>query len=503
MSVRPASSYTQILKSSSLIGGAQGINLLLGMVRMKIAAVLIGPLGVGLVGTYQAIQGLVSMVAGLGIQSSAVRDVAEAVGKGDEVAIGRTVLTLRRICWFTGLSGALAMAALAAPLSRYTFGTREYALDIALLGAAIFFGNIEGGQMALIQGMRRIGDLARLNVIGAVAGTVVTVILYTWLGLRGIIPALLLIALVQLVASWYFARRILVPKVEMSWLESWRTSGGMLRLGLAFMWNGLLVAIVAYLTRTFIAQEISLEAVGIFTAAFSLSGMFVNFVLGAMGADFYPRLAAVSQDHVTMNRLVNEQIEIGLLLAVPGLLITLTLAPWIIRVFFSSEFLHAADLLQWFILGCLGRVIGWPMGFIVLALGKGVLFATTQTIFNILHLALIWGGLVAFGVEGVSMAFFTLYLIAPTIVFLIVRHLTGFTWFSATRRLVLALLPMIALVFMASRLLLPWQATGIGVALTTVASVFCLRGLAARIGNDHRIVKAICRVPGMRVVCGK
>ena len=34
-----AGSYSQILKSSSLIGGAQGINRLLGMVRVKFAAV--------------------------------------------------------------------------------------------------------------------------------------------------------------------------------------------------------------------------------------------------------------------------------------------------------------------------------------------------------------------------------------------------------------------------------------------------------------------------------
>ncbi len=112
------SSYTQILKSSSLIGGAQGINLLLGMVRVKFAAVLIGPVGVGLIGNYTAIQGLVGTVAGLGIQSSGVRDVAAAVGQGDPEAIGRTVITLRRVCWLTGLLGALAMMALAALLAR-------------------------------------------------------------------------------------------------------------------------------------------------------------------------------------------------------------------------------------------------------------------------------------------------------------------------------------------------------------------------------------------------
>lgn len=495
-------SYADILKSSSLIGGAQGINLLLGMVRTKFVAVLIGPLGVGLVGTYQAIQGMVGMVAGLGIQSSAVRDVAEAAGRGDEAAIGRAVLTLRRVCWLTGLLGWLAMASLAVPLSRYTFGSDEHALAIALLGAINLFGNLQGGQMALIQGMRRIGDLARLNVIGAVAGTLITVALYSWLGLRGIVPALLLLSLVQLTASWYFARRVRVPKVRMTWGESLRAAGGMVRLGLAFMWNGLLVAAVAYLTRALITQVISLEAVGIFSAAFALSGMFINFVLNAMGADYYPRLTAVSHDHDAMKRLVNEQTEIGLLLAVPGLLATLTLAPWIIRIFYTGEFLPAADLLQWFILGCLGRVISWPMGFVMLALGRSLWFAVTQTVFNLLHLAMIWGGILLMGVEGVSIAFFALYLISTSVVFAVARHLIGFNWSSSSRRLLLMLLPLVAAGFLAGRLLPLWPATAIGVLLTIVVSVLCIRGLVGRIGTDHRIVRMSFRVPGVRWVCG-
>jgi PST family polysaccharide transporter len=118
-----------------------------------------------------------------------------------------------------------------------------------------------------------------------------------------------------------------VSVVAVSWRESFHLAGGLVRLGLAFMWSGLAVAVVAYLTRALITQQISLEAVGIFSAAFALSGMFRNFVLGAMGADYYPRLTAVASDRNAVNRLVNEQTEIGLLLAVPGLLATLSLAP--------------------------------------------------------------------------------------------------------------------------------------------------------------------------------
>ena len=494
-------SYNQILKSTSIIGGAAGVNLLLGMVRVKFAAVLIGPVGVGLVGTYQAILGMVGTVAGLGIQQSAVRDIAAAVGREDDEAIGRAILSLRRTCWLTGLIGAIVMAALAAPLSQYTFDSPDYAFDIALLGPIILFANIQGGQSALLQGMRRIGDLARLNVIGSVGGTVIAVALYAWLGVRGIMPSLLLIAFIQLMVTWYFSRKVDVPQVTMSWKESFQAANGMVRLGLVFMWSGLMVALVAYLTRAWISQDFDLLAVGIFTAAFSLSGMFINFILGAMGADYYPRLTEVAHDHAAMSRLVNEQTEIGLLLAVPGLLATLTLAPWIIRVFYTGEFLPAAELLQWFILGCLGRVISWPLGFVMLALAKSRWFFLTETTFNLLHLGMVWLGLVTLGVEGVAVAFFCLYVLHIAAVYGVARHLIGFVWSSATTRLLVVILPIVALAFLAARLLpLPFS-TGIGMIGTIVVSLMCLRGLVQRLGNDNKIVQMGFLVPGVRWVC--
>lgn len=496
------SSYGQILKASSIIGGAHGINLVLSMVRVKFAAVLIGPVGVGLVGNYQAVQGFVGTIAGLGIQSSAVRDVSAAVAKQEQEQIGRTVLSLRRIAWLTGLVGALAMVALSPLLSRWTFGSDRYTLQIASLGLIILFSNLAGGQMALIQGMRRIGDLARLNIFGAIAGTIITIAAYASFGLDGIIPALLLASTVQLVASWHFARKVPVPQADMTWLESLRTAGGMVRLGLVFMWNGLLGSFVALAARALITQQLSLEAVGIFSAAFALSGMLVNFVLQAMGADYYPRLTAVADDHATMRRLVNEQTEIGVLLAVPGLLATLTLAPWIIHLFYSGVFLPASELLQWFILGCLGRVLSWPLGFVMLALGKGRWFFLTETSFNLLHLALIWVGLTLLGLVGTAIAFFVLYVGYTAAVYAVGRHLIDFSWSTAMRRLLLVLFPVIVLAFASARFLPLWPATLIGLAITSVAAVICLRGLVTRIGAQHRLVRGASHIPGMRWACG-
>jgi probable addiction module antidote protein len=106
----------------------------------------------------------------------------------------------------------------------------------------------------------------------------------------------------------------------------------------------------------------------------------VNFVLGAMAADYYPRLTGVTTNKDKMGRLVNEQTEIAILLALPGLLFTLAFAPWLLEILYSREFINATALLHWFILGCMARVISWPLGFVMLALGKVYLLALRKVV---------------------------------------------------------------------------------------------------------------------------
>jgi len=483
------------------MGGAAGINVLLGMVRTKFAAVLIGITGVGMLAGFSSIQGIIGTFAGLGIQSSAVREIAKAVGMGDEHAIGRVVLTLRRVCWLTGFTGMITMMSLSPFLSQITFGTSKYTIDIAAIGIIILLNNVSGGQLALIHGMRRIGDMARANIYGALFATASSIGFYSWLGLRGIVPSMISIAIMQLMLSWHFARLLVVPQVTVSWKQTFKEAGNMVKLGMIFMWNGLLSSAVTYFTVTIITQKISTQAVGLYSAAFALSGVLVNFVFGAMGADYYPRLTGVAKDKAAVNRLVNEQTEIGLLLAIPGLLATMVMAPWIIRIFYTSEFLPAVNLLEWFILGCVGRVISWPLGFVMLAQDKGRWFFLTETSFNIIHVLLIALGLFTFGIEGVAVAFFIMYIAYTASVYVVVRHLTGFHWSPESRQIGWRLLPILATTFFIVKYMPIWLATVVGVFLTVFFSIYCLRGIVQRIGFDHSITRIICKMPVLRIVC--
>lgn len=496
-------SYGRILKSSSIVGGAQAINMIIGMVRTKFVAVLLGPAGVGLMGTYVSITGLIGTLSGLGIKSSGVREVAVANGTGDTEEIGRTILTLRRMVWLTGTAGALILLVGAVPISRFTFDDSTYAVPLMFLAMNLFFQAIQSGQMALIQGMRRITDLARINVLGSLAGTVISVGLYYWLGMDGIVPALIALAIFNLITSWWFARKIPVPKVSISWRESFLQTGGLVKLGVAMMWAGLMGTFVAYLTRALITRDLGIEAVGVFQAAFSLSGMFITFVLGAMGADFYPSLTAVSHDNDKVNALVNEQTEIGLLLAVPGLIVTIVLAPWVIQIFYTGAFTQSADLLRWFVFGCLGRVMSWPMGFILLAKGESRMFLLTETVFGLIHAAFIWLGLKFFGLTGVAIAFVSMYSLYILGMLAVSRYLTKFSWSRGVTTLLFILIPASLVVFLSSLFLPVIPATALGSLVCLLVGVYCLRQLMLRLGAGHKIFRILGKVPGMKRVLGR
>ena len=113
------------------------------------------------------------------------------------------------------------------------------------------------------------------------------------------------------------------------WPEAVAEAKPIVSLGIALMISTVLSMVLECYTLSLVSRTYGLDAVGIYQAAWSLSGLFAGFVLTAMGTDFYPRLSAVIDDRVAAIREINEQTEIGVLLALPGLLGTLALAKWL------------------------------------------------------------------------------------------------------------------------------------------------------------------------------
>lgn len=463
---------------------------------MKFLAVLLGPSGVGIMGMYNSITGFVGAMAGMGIDTSGVRQIAMAAGTGNKERIAITNYTLQRASWYMGLLGMSLLILLSAPISRLTFGNAEHSLAVIFLSIIVLLETVMNGKIALIQGMRKIGDLAKLNILGALFGTILSIpMIYMW-GYKGIVPYLIAAAIMSILTAWWYARGIRIISVKISWNAFLTEIRPLLQLGSAVMASVLMAQGALYLLRVIVARKIGIEAVGLYYASMTLSSIYVGFILSSMVKDYLPRLTAIANDHIECNKLVNEQVEIGVLMAVPGILATLTFSPIIIQIFYSAEFTAAYEILRWQVLGILLQVASWPVGFILQAKARGRLFFITNMLTNAVHVGLIWVGISFFGLVGTGMAFLGMWAFYLIMIYGVARRMTGFSWSAENYRLAIVMLPSIGIVFISGAFLADVESLILGIIITVLVTIYSIRwlvGIVSPEGFGHLLMNIKAR----------
>ena len=428
------SSYRQILRSSWIIGGASVANILIGLARAKIAAVLLGPAGIGLIGLFTNLVATASVVAGLGFGSVGTRQIAEASGRQDTngVAAARRALFFGTL--ILAVLGGIVFWSLRNLLAIHVLGDVTFSSEIGWLAIAVALTVASASQGALLNGLRRIGDMARVSVITAVFSTVAGILAIFWFGRAGVVAFVIATPFASFVIGHVYVLRL--PKLSVGptsigqLSDQWRT---FTRLGATFMLASLVGTVGQLAVRTIVQRELGIDALGHFQATWAISMTYIGFVLGAMGTDYYPRLTAVMNDHSSVNRMVNEQSEVALLLAGPAFLAMVGLAPWIIETMYSKQFDPSAELLRWQVLGDILKVASWPLGFVLLAAGDGRAFLVTEALAMLVFSSISYFLLPVVGLNAVAIAFVGLYAFyLPTVHFL-ARRRTGFRWSQPVR----------------------------------------------------------------------
>jgi PST family polysaccharide transporter len=471
--------YANILKSTAFIGGSQAVNIIIRIVRTKAMALLLGPAGFGLFGIYQSIASLAQSIAEMGINSSGVRQIAEAVGSGDAGRIAMTSAVLRRTSLALGLLGAGLLLVFCRQVSSLTFGNAQHAGAIALLSVVVFLQLISDGQGALIQGMRRILDLAKMLVWGSLWATLVSIVLVYFFRDKGVVPALVGTAATTIVASWWYARKIRLPTPSVTFAQMRQEIAALLKLGFVFMATIFMAMSIGYAVRIILLRKIGLTATGVYQSAWTLGGLYVGFILQAMAADFYPHLTANAHDNTICNRLVNDQARVGLLLAGPGAIATLTFAPVVIALFYSAKFGSAVGVLRWICLGSILQVVTWPLGYVMIAKAKQAAYFMTQLAWSVTSVFLAYVCVRSWGLNGAGMAFFGSYVVFGLLAYWIVNRLSGFRWSAANKKAGLFFLFLITVVFCGFYVLPALWAACLGTLAALLSGVYSIRVLSS------------------------
>lgn len=423
------SSYRTSLRSSSILGGSQIVTIVASLVKMKAVAIVLGPIGVGLVGLYTNLISTAASISALGVNTTGVRQIANAESRGGENAVGRT---RRALFWGSialALSGSALFWAFSDWIADFVLTDETRSADIAWLSIGIALTVMATSQSALLTGLRRIGDLARLNVGAGFIGALVGILALRLSPDYGLIVMVLAAPALSFAFGRFYILRLgrpAGPRPKFSELiPEWRA---MARLGLAFMLSGVVVLLGQLAVRTLVQRELGSEALGQFQAAWSISTTYLGFVLGAMSTDYFPRLTAVIKDHAQAVKLINEQAEVSLLLCAPVVLGMLAFSPWLIRLLYSAEFTPAVEVLRWQLMGDVFKVMSWPLAYIQQARGAGKVFLLTETLASLLMAFLVLIGLPYLGIAATGIAFLAVYVLYLPLMWWLGRRWLGFRW---------------------------------------------------------------------------
>lgn len=492
-------SYRSVLKATTLLGGASAINMLVGIFRAKAVALLLGASGMGVMGIYLSISGLATTLASCGLNYSGVRELAEAGASEDEERIRRTLKTFRSMTLWLAFLGTAALAACAWPVSVASFGNSSYAAGTAFIALTVALNLIGNYHVAVIQASGRAARVASYNVISGVMGSLIAVVIFLLMREDGIIPALMAGALVQALLAMWLARGHTFPKPGAATSFAPEIARRMLKVGVLMVGIGFLAGLALFLVRAIIVRSHGEAGAGLFQAAYGLSGMYAGYILGAMGTDFLPRLSAVSTDHAKMNTLINEQTVVALWMGLPGVVVTIVMAPLLIPLFYSQEFKGAIPALQWMAVGVFGRLLSWPLSFSLIVRNQANWSLLGELTAHGVHLLVLWFTLSHLGLSAAGVASVVSYAVYTLMLYRLLHAQTGQSW---SRDVWAALSGGIVLILsvLVTSLCIPhpwqWVFGGCLIVLSCLLSIKCLSEVS---GVTHSaVIRRLNSLFGMR-----
>lgn len=419
--------YRTIVKATGLFGGTQIFTILCSIIKTKLVAIWLGAEGVGIIGLYNNTIDMISALTGLGLGGSSVRNISREYQSGDEERFARVVTVVRRWVWFTGLAGAVVMLSFAPLLSRYTFGDSTHIWGFVFLSCTLLFNALSEGERAILQGTARLKSMARCSVIGSLVALLVSIPLFYFFRIEGIVPSLMLHSASIWLVYVLFGEKIRRKQVSMSAGEVYRQGKGIAMLGIFMTTSGFVTSLFSYLFVAWLNYRSGTDAVGYYQSGYTLVMKYVGLVFTAMTLEYYPRLSGVCDNREQLSGHVSQQIETSLLILAPFISLFIVMQTVIIHILYTSDFLVIGGYISWAALGMLLRAFSWSVSFVLLAKGEGRLYLVTEILADSLTFVLNIGGYMLWGLTGVGVAYLLGFLFSSVGLYLLCRIKYGLT----------------------------------------------------------------------------
>ena len=472
-----SNSYSHILKYTSIFGGVQGLVILIGMVRNKLIALLLGPQGMGLMALFNSTVRLISDTTGLGLGMSAVRELSRLYDEEHHEELKSRIELIRSWSLITACLGFVLCVVLSPLINHYTFSWGNHTLHFMLLAPIIALTALSAGELSILKATRKLRRLAEISIYGVLCALATSVPLYYIFGESAIVPSLIIIALSQFIITITYSFHYYPYRVHFD-SDTFSEAKPMLRLGISFLGAGIMGSGSDFIVRSFLNYEGSLDDVGLYNAGYMITMTYAGVIFSAMETDYFPRLSSVNNNVEERNLLVNRQLEVSLLLISPLLILLMSILPIALPLLYSDAFLAVLPMVKVAIFAMFMRSLELPVAYITLSRGDSKAFFLLETTYYLLFIMMFWLGYKYAYLFGVGLG-----LVVTGLLFNIILYAFAYQKYSffISKRMLLYLaiqLSLAVLVYFVSsnsNTLLSWSIQGASIVTSSCFSFYILR----------------------------
>ncbi len=488
--------YERAIKYMGVFGGTQSFAILLGLVKTKFAAKLLGASGLGIIALYNRTLQMLSDFTNLSLSFSAVRHIAETYEEDDKEKLYHWIKVLRSWAFLTAVAGVFFAIVFYPFLGEWVFeGNDYYTSRFLLLSPVVGFMAITSSELAILKGVHSLYKVAKYTLWTSVLGLVASVPFYFCMGIAGIFPAIFLTSFVQMVVLLCYSLPMYPYRIAPFSRSVLRDGIDMVKFGIGYILAAIMGSGSMWLVCSLLLDYGNDRVVGFYSTGYFLMNLLPGILFAAIDSDFYPRLSGTNKNRSVATRLVNEQAEVQLLIQAPMLMAYSLVLPLLVPLIYDAELVAAVPMTQFAMFGMLVRTMTYPMSYLPLSHGDSKIYMLQEGIYDILFALFVVAGYVFGGLSGAGVAMAVVLIIDWIVVYVI----TGYKYsFRFTSNIYICFLLQAAIfIFMIITMRIydsGWEYWCSGFLCVLLSSLLSLYLLSRRMSYVERLLNKIKRV---------
>ena len=401
------------LNSATLI-----TRIIAGVLTSKAIAVFIGADGLALIGNLRNFISSMQSFAVLGLYKAMVKRIGKV--KNDVSELSKTISTTYYIGFISTIILSFICYYNATSINDFLFsGNYNFTYVIEILGIALPFYSLNMFAFAILNGFSKFRMLLVINIISQVFGLLVTLLLIWQDQINGalvaavITPSLaFLITLVGIANQRNLMGIIKLSNVDFTLLKS------MSSYMLMAVVTAIALPLVYILIRNYIIDNVGIKEAGYWQAMNRISDYYLMFVNSLLALYILPRFNEIEGKKAFRDEVFGFYKAVIPVFLI-GLILIYVLRIYIIKVVFTDEFLPAATLFAWQLIGDFIKVLSTVIVYNFLAKRMFWHFIILEVFFFVILYVTSVYLIDSYGVKGAVMGHCATYIMYYAIVLLI------------------------------------------------------------------------------------